>query len=173
MSLLNIKIILWRTNLNTNIFIKTDGYYGKTSANVVHTDLGKCMSKLVYFCHLECINRDVKCQLIGAAGGHRAGEEGWRSPDTCTSLLEAAAGPGLGLLLPPRSLQSLITDHQLGHQHQLEEGTRHSSTVEMSDLSSAQVRVVLLGHSGVGKTAILSQFLHNTFEVSWIIRISF
>ena len=35
----------------------------------------------------------------------------------------------------------------------------------MSDLSSAQVRVVLLGHSGVGKTAILSQFLHNTFEV--------
>ena len=42
------------------------------------------------------------------------GRGGWRSPDTCTSLLEAAAGLGLGLLRRPQ--QSLITDQQLGHQ---------------------------------------------------------
>ena len=29
-----------------------------------------------------------------------------------------------------------------------------------------QVRIVMLGQSGVGKTAILSQFLHQKFEVS-------
>ena len=139
----------------------------KTNANLMHTDLGQCMSKSVYFCHLECINRDVKCQLIGAAGGHRAGEEGGRSPDTCTSLLEAAAGPGLGLLLPPPV--STVANHGPSVGSPAPARGRNQTqqqTVEMSDLSSAQVRVVLLGHSGVGKTAILSQFLHNTFEVS-------
>ena len=98
---------------------------------------------------------------VGTGQGRREGGHLTPAPLSWRPLL----GPASGFSFLRRSLQSLITDHQLGHQHQLEEGTRHRSTLEMSDLSSAQVRVVLLGHSGVGKTAILSQFLHNTFEV--------
>ena len=93
--------------------IKTDGYSGNRHFHVRQTDLGQCMSKLVYFCHLLCINRDVKCQLIGAAGGHRAGEDGGHltpAPLSWRPLLVSASG----LLLRPQ--QSLITDQQLGHQ---------------------------------------------------------